>query len=140
VLSPLVKILAPELLAIPGISTVTAAGLIGHAGDMRNTRNSDAFAMRTATAPLQWSSGKTQSVRINTGGNRQLNRLLYIVALVQLRFRAYAGRIYFDRKCAEGKTPKAAMRPLKRQLSTIVYFRLRLCQERIEGRLFAQAA
>lgn len=139
-ISPLVRSLAPELLALRGVSIVTAAGLIGHTGDLRNTRNADAFAMRSATAPVPWSSGKNQGVRINTGGNRQLNRLLYITALVQLRFPNQAGRLYYDRKCSEGKSPKAAMRSLKRQLATVVYYRLRLCQERIEQRLNAVAA
>lgn len=139
-ISPLVRRLAPELLAVRGVSIVTAAGFIGHTGDLRNTRNADAFAMRTATAPIPWSSGKNQGCRINTGGNRQLNRLLYITALVQLRFPNQAGRVYYDRKCSEGKSPKAAMRSLKRQLATVVYYRLRLCQGRIEQSLNAVAA
>jgi hypothetical protein len=35
-----------------------------------------------------------------------------------------AGRAYFDRKVAEGKTKKAALRALKRQISNAVYRQL----------------
>jgi transposase len=31
------------------------------------------------------------------------------------------GRVYFDRKIAEGKTPKEAIRALKRRISDAVY-------------------
>jgi hypothetical protein len=37
-LRPLVRRIAPELLAIRGVSTTIAAGLIGHAGNPRNIR------------------------------------------------------------------------------------------------------
>lgn len=127
-LRPLLRRVAPELLAIYGVSTIIAAGLIGHAGNPRNIRDAAAFAMRCGTAPVSWSSGRNSSVRINTGGNRQLNRLLHMVALCQLRSADHVGRIYYDRKRAEGKTRRSALRSLKRQLSTVVYFRLRQCR------------
>jgi len=127
-LRPLLRRVAPELLAIYGVSTIIAVGLIGHAGNPRNIRDAAAFAMRCGTAPVSWSSGRNSSVRINTGGNRQLNRLLHMVALCQLRSADHVGRIYYDRKRAEGKTRRSALRSLKRQLSTVVYFRLRQCR------------
>ena len=139
-MSPFVKRLAPELLELRGVSVIVAAGLIGHCGDMRHLRNADAFAMRSATAPISWSSGKSQAVRLNVGGNRQLNRLLHVIATVQLRAAAHPGRIYYDRKRSEGKTGRTALRALKRTLATIVYYRLRLCQTRIENTNVAIAA
>jgi transposase len=131
VLCPLIRRIAPELLEMHGVSTVTAAGLIGHAGDMRNCRNADAFAMRSGAAPIPCASGRRQGVRVNVGGNRQLNRLLYSIALVQLRSHDHAGRKYFDRKRSEGKSSKAALRCLKRQLATVVYYRLIAAQPRL---------
>ena len=53
-----------------------------------------------------------------------MNRLLHIIAMAQVRAAAHPGRRYYDRKRAEGKTHLAAMRCLKRQLATIVYYRL----------------
>lgn len=108
-----------------GVSDILAAGLVGHAGDLRNLRDAHAFAMRSGTAPVPCSSGRNQHVRVNHFGDRELNRLLWIVAMVQLRFRQHPGRQYFDRKRAEGKAPRAAMRCLKRQLATIIFLRLR---------------
>ena len=113
-----------ELKALTGVSHVAVAGLVGHAGDLRNLRSADAFAMRSGTAPVPCSSGRNQRVRINHRGDRQLNRLLYIVALVQLRFATHPGRLYYQRKLQEGKTPRAALRALKRRLATVVYYRL----------------
>jgi transposase len=135
-LAPVMRRIAPELLEMRGVSTVTAAGLIGHAGDMRNCRNADAFAMKSGVAPIPLASGRRQGVRVNVGGNRQLNRLLYSIALVQLRSDDHAGRKYFDRKRSEGKSSKSALRCLKRQLATVIYFRLVAAQPR----LLAEAA
>jgi hypothetical protein len=40
-----------ELMSLHGISHVVAAGLIGHAGDLRNYRNAGAFAAKCGAAP-----------------------------------------------------------------------------------------
>jgi transposase len=124
-LDPLVRRAAPELLEVRGVSTVVAAGLIGNAGDLANCRNANAFAMRSGTAPVSCSSGRYSAVRVNTGGNRQLNRLLHIIALNQIRTPDHRGKVYYDRKRAEGKSAKAALRCLKRQLSDLVFSLLR---------------
>ena len=66
------------------------------------------------------SSGNTQRRRLNRGGNRQLNFALFTAALVQSRCDP-RGRDYLERKRAEGKSWKEAMRCLKRQLANVVY-------------------
>jgi len=65
-------------------------------------------------------------VRVNTGGDRQLNRCLHIIAITQIRSQGHAGRAYYDRKRSEGKAHRTALRALKRQLATIVFLRLKL--------------
>jgi transposase len=45
---------------------------------------------------------------------------LYMMAMVQVR-RPSAGQAYYRRKLAEGKSPKEALRCLKRRLSDAVY-------------------
>lgn len=89
--------------------------------------------MRSGTAPVPYSSGRNQHVRVNHFGDRELNRLLWIVAMVQLCLPDHPGRKYFDRKRAEGKAPRAAMRCLKRQLATIVFLRLREDQAALDA-------
>lgn len=44
------------------------------------------------------------------GGNRQLNHAIHIAAICQIRQSHSDGRAYFDRKVAEGKTKKEALR------------------------------
>jgi transposase len=133
-LRPIVRALAPELLELHGVSDVAAAGLIGHAGDLANLRNAAAFAMKSGTAPIECSSGRRESVRVNIGGDRQLNRLLHTAAMSQVRTKDHAGRLYYDRKRAEGKTHLASMRCLKRTLATIVFLRLREVDRRLRAR------
>jgi transposase len=132
IIRSLVRPIAPELLDVHGISDVAAAGFIGHAGDLRNVRNASAFAMKSGTAPIACSSGRRESVRVNLGGDRQLNRLLHIVAMSQVRQIDHPGRRYYDRKRSEGKTHLAAMRCLKRTLATIIFYRLREASCRLE--------
>ena len=100
---------------------ISAAGLIGHIGSTLNYRNADAFASHAGTAPVQCSSGKYQSVRLNTGGNRQLNRCLHNIANSQMHATGHAGKVYYDRKRSEGKTHREAMRCLKRRLAAVVF-------------------
>src|SRR5215469_8418858 len=79
------------------------------------------FASWNGTAPIDASSGDQVRHRLSREGNRQANRALHIMAVVQLRHRDSEGRAYYDRKVAAGKTPMEAMRALKRRLSDIVY-------------------
>lgn len=131
-LRPFVERLAPELLKMYGASLVTVAGLVGHGGILQ-CRNAAAFAMRAGVAPVECSSGRSKSVRINTGGDRQLNRALHVIALVQVRSRDHVGRSYYDRKRSEGKTHREAIRALKRQLATVVFYRLQSTYQRLVG-------
>jgi transposase len=124
-IKPLTRRIAPQLLNIHGVSDVTAAGIIGHTGDIKNCRNASAFANRCGVAPVECSSGKRPAVRLNIGGDRQLNRLLHIAAMAQVRSKTHEGRTYYERKRTEGKTHLAAMRCLKRNLATVIYYRLK---------------
>jgi len=48
----------------------------------------------------------------------------HMAAICQIRQRHSEGRAYFDRRVAEGKTKKEALRVLKRHVSNAVYRRL----------------
>lgn len=125
---PFVDRLAPDLLKLRGCSLISASGLIGHTGSTQNYRSSDAFAAHAGAAPVQCSSGKYESVRLCTGGNRTLNRCLHNIANVQMRTQGHPGKIYYDRKRTEGKTHREAMRCLKRRLAPVVFRILRDAQ------------
>ena len=59
-------------------------------------------------------------MRLNRGGNRQLNRALHTIALAQAGHHEPA-QAYVARKRAEGKTWREAIRALKRQLVRAVF-------------------
>jgi transposase len=116
---------ADPLLGMPGVGILTAARLISETGDVRRFRSPDAFAALAGLAPIPASSGQIQRVRLSRGGNRQLNRAFYSIALTQVWHHPPA-KAYVARKRAEGKTWREAIRCLKRQLVRAVF---RLLQE-----------
>jgi transposase len=103
-----------------GIGPSGAARLIGDIGDIRRFRTAAHFASWNGTAPLETSSGDQRRHRLSRVGNRRINRVLHIMAIVQLR-RDTPGRAYYRRRLAEGKTTMEALRALKRHLSDVVY-------------------
>jgi transposase len=116
----LVKQTGTGLLDLHGIGPSGAARLLVEVGDITRFPTKGHFASWTGTAPIDASSGDNVRHRLSRGGNRQINRALHMMAVVQLR-NPTEGRAYFDRKVAAGKTPNEAMRCLKRRLSDIVY-------------------
>jgi transposase len=66
-------------------------------------------------------------------GHRKLNNAIHIVAISQIRHPHSDGRAYFDRKVAEGKTKREAVRSLKRQISNTLYRQLVIDAERGPG-------
>lgn len=61
-----------------------------------------------------------QRHRLSRRGNRQLNSALHGVAITQQRHPG-AGRDYYAKKIADGKTTGEARRALKRHLADLVY-------------------
>jgi transposase len=108
------------LRSLPGAGVLVTAKLIGEAGDVDRFRSADAFAMLAGVAPIPASSGQTQRMRLNRGGNRQLNRALHTIALAQAWHHEPA-KIFIARKRAEGKTWREALRALKRHLARVVF-------------------
>jgi transposase len=109
-----------SLPALKGLAAITAAKILGETGDPRRFRSSPAFAAVSGTAPIPASSGKTSRHRLNRGGNRQLNRAIHTVAVVQARTDDRA-RAYMARRMSEGKSRLEALRCLKRHLADVVY-------------------
>ncbi len=89
-----------------------------------STRSIRSCCSACHSGPLPASSGRIDRHRLNRGGNRQLNRIIHYVALTQIS-RSPEGRAYYERKRAEGKTTKEALRCLKRRISDRIYLTLR---------------
>jgi transposase len=104
-----------------GVGPILAAMLVGYTGDIGRFANPDRYAAYNGTAPVEFSSGGRVVHRVSQRGNRPLNHALHMAAISQLRQPHSEGRAYFDRRVAEGKTNKEALRALKRKISNIVY-------------------
>lgn len=117
-------LLAPRLLELPGCAALTAAKLLCEIGPIQRFHSDAQLARHAGVAPLDASSGKHQRHRLDRGGNRQLNCALHRIAVTQGRVHPPA-KTYLERKQAEGKSRREALRCLKRQLARTVYTTLK---------------
>ena len=122
-LKALVEATGTSLMDLDGIGPSGAARLLVEISDITRFPSKAHFASWNGTAPIDASSGDQVRHRLSRAGNRQINRVLHIMATVQLRHDT-EGRAYFDRRKADGKTSMEAMRALKRRLSDVVYRQL----------------
>jgi transposase len=112
---------APQLLDHYGVGPDTAAVLLITAGDNPERMHSEAsFAALCGVSPVEASSGQAQRRRLNRGGDRQANCALYSIVLSRLRWEARS-RNYVQRRIAEGKTHREAIRCLKRYVAREIY-------------------
>src|SRR4051812_24348148 len=103
-----------HLMDLHGIGPVIAARVLADVGDIARFADRNRFASWTGTAPLDASSGEQVRHRLSRAGNRRMNHVLHIAAIVQLRHDT-PGRAYFLRKVAAGRTRMEALRCLKRR-------------------------
>ena len=111
------------LMDIYGVGPAGAARVLADVGDVARFADRNRFASWTGTAPLDASSGEQNRHRLSRAGNRRMNHVLHVAAIVQIRHDT-EGRAYYRRKLAAGKTPMEALRCLKRRLSDVVYRQL----------------
>jgi transposase len=115
---------APQLLALPGCGSLTAAKIVGETANVTRFRSEACFAMHAGAAPIPASSGKTNRYRLARGGNRQLNAALHRIAVTQTRLDG-PGRDYYQRRLALGNTKMEALRAMKRRLARVIFTLLR---------------
>jgi hypothetical protein len=99
--------------------------VLGEAEDVARFRDRDRFAACNGTAPIEVSSGRRKVYRLSRRGNRRVNHAIHMAAITQIRHAHSEGRAYYEKKVAEGKTSKEALRALKRRISDALYRRLR---------------
>jgi transposase len=119
-----VRRLGTRLPGLCGLGPLGAAELLAEVGDPRRFRSADAFAAYTGTAPIPASSAEARGHpvhhRLSRFGNRRLNAVLYRMALVRQRVHPET-RAYTARLLAAGKTPRDALRIVKRRLARLVW-------------------
>jgi len=110
-----------SLTGLFGIGPVIAGTVIGDVRQVFRFGSRDHFAAYNGTAPVEVSSGGRQVYRLSLRGNRRLNHAIHMAAITQIRHKHSQGRAYYDKKLAEGKTHKEALRCLKRRISDAIY-------------------
>ena len=112
---------APRPLQLHGVGPEVAAQLLITAGDNpRRLRSESAFAHLCGVAPVPASSGRINRYRLNRGGDRQVNKALYTVVVVRLRWDERT-REYARRRTAQGLSKPEIIRCLKRYVVREVF-------------------
>ena len=120
-LDQLVAETAPNLVAVYGVGTDTAAALLIAAGDNPDRLSSEAaFAALCGVNPLPASSGRTTRHRLNRAGNRDANHALWRIVMARMAHHPET-RTYVERRTTEGLSKREIMRCLKRYVARQLY-------------------
>jgi transposase len=112
---------------ICGINLVTAGTLAGILGPGHRFATDAQLAAYAGVAPLETSSAGLVRHRLNRGGNRRLNAVLYRIVLTQAHFLP-AAKAYIERRLSEGKTRREAHRALRRFVIRAIWRLWQECQ------------
>ena len=105
---------AEILTSIPGISDITAAGLIVHMPELGTLTGARAASL-AGLAPVTRESGSWKGHSFIQGGRHQVRRLLYMPAGVAIRYNPDLKRKY-EALVANGKPRKVALTAVMRKL------------------------
>ncbi|MDX3240366.1 transposase [Streptomyces sp. ME18-1-4] len=120
-LTQLVEHHAPQLLERVGIGPDSAVTLLITVGDNPERLNTEAsFAALCGASPVEYSSGRRSTRRLNYGGDRQANAALHRIVFTRLRHDP-RNQAYYERRTQEGKTRREIIRCLKRYAAREVF-------------------
>ncbi|MER6274548.1 IS110 family transposase [Streptomyces sp900105755] len=90
-------------------------------GDNPERLNTEAsFAALCGVSPVEYSSGRRRTRRLNYGGDRQANAALHRIVFTRLRHDPRT-QAYYERRTQEGKTRREIIRCLKRYAAREVF-------------------
>ena len=111
----------PALRNAVGVGPDVASILLVVAGDNPDRLTTDAaFAALCGASPVEASSGKHVSHRLNQGGNRDGNHALWRIVMVRLKCHQ-PSQDYAARRRAEGKSQRYIIRCLKRYVAREIF-------------------
>lgn len=121
----LLHAIAPTVMARPQVGPVSAAQLLITAGEnIERFPSEAAFARLCGVAPVPVSSGKSHRMRLHRGGNRQANRVIYLITVGRLKVDPKS-QAYRDRKISQGHSKSDVIRSLKRYVARELYYALK---------------
>ena len=105
-----VKASGTSLTEVYGVGRSVAAALIGYSGDIRSLRQPGHLRLLqrhgARSSSLRWDG---RCIGFSMRGSRRLNNTLHMAAMTQIRNPGAEGRIYFERKVAEGNWPSPVL-------------------------------
>ncbi|WP_241911176.1 transposase [Streptomyces sp. DH-12] len=120
-LTRLVERHAPQLLVPVGIGPDSAVTMLISMGDNPERLNTEAsFAALCGVSPIEYSSGRRSTRRLNHGGDRRANAALHRIVFTCLRHDPRT-QAYYERRTQEGKTRREIIRCLKRYAAREVF-------------------
>ncbi|HEY1004997.1 MAG TPA: transposase [Streptosporangiaceae bacterium] len=123
-LAAAVKAPGTTLVEVFGAGPVIAGTVIGDVAGVSRFPSRGHFASYNGTAPAEVSSGNRKIRRLSLRGSRRINHAIHMAAINWIRHRHSEGRACYEKKLAEGKTHKEALRSLKRRISDAIFARL----------------
>ena len=117
-----------KLETLTGVGTVTAAQLIAEIGDINRFKTPEKLAQYAGVAPVRFSSAGKGKDKKSKQGNRNLNGVLYFLAMQQIQISKKSKTPrnpilyeYYQRKLTEGKTKVQALICIMRRLVNIIF-------------------
>jgi transposase len=117
-----------QLTSMKGIDTVMACNLIAAVGDIKRFPTSAKLAQYAGVSPVTYASGQKDLRFANHRGNRQLNSVLYDLALLVSMTvgpqKTVINPFFYDlyrKKLSEGKTKRQALKCVQRRLVNILW-------------------
>jgi transposase len=110
-----------------GVNLITAGTLAAILGPGDRFTTDAQLAAYAGVAPLETSSAGLVRHRLNRGGNRRLNAVLYRIVLTQAHHLPEA-RAYIERRVSQGKTRREAHRALRRFVIRAIWRLWKECQ------------
>lgn len=112
---------AKYLTSVPGISTVSAAILIGEIGNFKKIKSAKALEKLSGLNLYEMSSGQHQgSKRISKRGRILLRKILYMVSLGMVKKNGIFRSVYEKHKSKGMKSPQAIV-AVSRKLIRVIY-------------------
>lgn len=122
-----------------GVDLLTAGNLAAILGPGNRFASDAQLAAYAGAAPLEASSAGKVRHRLNRGGNRRLNAVLYFIVLTQAHHLPEA-KAYLERRSSEGKSKREAHRALKRFIVRAIWRLWQECQAAPVARISEVAA
>ena len=116
------------LTSMAGLDVVSASQILSCIGDIKRFKTPAKLARYSGIAPVTYASGKKSLQFANKRGNRELNSLFFTLAMRLISPTGPNRKLinpffydYFQRKKAEGKTKRQAIKCVERRLVSIIW-------------------